>query len=127
MVDMLFGVTKMDCGALETKKTLVARKLEYILQMMWKIHARHSLGNILTKSGMNQRTLLLLDQVIYTYSVTGQLLIAEADLSHCIYIYILANSGFLKNFLYQGGVKFTVSWVFEDLKFKISEGYDKNW
>ena len=26
--------------------------------------------------------------------------------------------GFLKNFLYQGGVKSTVSWVFEDLKFQ---------
>ena len=34
----------------------------------------------------------------------------------------LADSGFLKNFLYQSGVKSTVSWVFEDLKFKISEG-----
>ena len=39
----------------------------------------------------------------------------------------LAYSGFFKNFLYQGGVKSTVSWVFEDLKFKISEGYDQNW
>ena len=37
----------------------------------------------------------------------------------------LANSGFFKNFLYQG--KSTVSWVFEDLEFKISEGYDPNW
>ena len=35
----------------------------------------------------------------------------------------LADSGFFKNFLYQGGVKSSVSWVFEDLKFKISEGY----
>ena len=42
-------------------------------------------------------------------------------------VYTLANSGFYKNFLYQGGVKSTVSWVFEDLKFKISEGYDQNW
>ena len=33
----------------------------------------------------------------------------------------LADSGFL----YQGGVKSTVFWLFEDLKFKISEGY--NW
>ena len=41
-------------------------------------------------------------------------------------IYILADSGISKNFLYQGGVKSTVSWVFEDLKFKISEGYDQN-
>ena len=40
---------------------------------------------------------------------------------------ILADSGFFKNFLYQGGVTSTVSWVFEDLKFKISEGYDQNW
>ena len=24
-------------------------------------------------------------------------------------------------------MKSTVSWVFEDLKFKISEGYDQNW
>ena len=36
----------------------------------------------------------------------------------------LADSGFLKNFLYQGGMKSTVFWVFEDLKFKISESYD---
>ena len=35
----------------------------------------------------------------------------------------LADSGFLKNFLYQGGVKSTLSCVFEDLKFKIPEGY----
>ena len=40
---------------------------------------------------------------------------------------ILADSGFFKNFLYQNGMKFTVSWVFEDLKFKISECYDQNW
>ena len=40
---------------------------------------------------------------------------------------MLADSGFLKNFLYQGGVKSAVSWVFEDLKFKISEGCDPNW
>ena len=43
------------------------------------------------------------------------------------YVCTLADSGFLKNFLYQGGVKSTVSWVFEDLKFKISEGCDQNW
>ena len=34
----------------------------------------------------------------------------------------LADSGFLKNFLYQGGLRSTVSWVFEDLNFKISDG-----
>ena len=39
----------------------------------------------------------------------------------------LADSGFFKNFLYQDGVKSTASWVFEDLKFKISEGYDQTW
>ena len=44
-----------------------------------------------------------------------------------INMYNLADSGFFKNFLCQGGVKSTVSWVFEDLKFKISEGYDQNW
>ena len=38
---------------------------------------------------------------------------------------ILADSGFFKSFLYQDGVKSTVFWVFEDLKFKISEGYDQ--
>ena len=27
--------------------------------------------------------------------------------------------------MYQDGVKSTVSWGFEDLKFKISEGYDQ--
>ena len=36
------------------------------------------------------------------------------------YIRTLADSGFFKNFLYQGGVKSTVFKVFEDLKFKIS-------
>ena len=41
-------------------------------------------------------------------------------------VYTLADSGFFKNFLYQGGVKSTVSWVFEDLKFKISEDYNQN-
>ena len=39
-----------------------------------------------------------------------------------VILYILANSGFLKKFFYQGGVKSTVFLVFEDLKFKISEG-----
>ena len=38
------------------------------------------------------------------------------------YVPTLADSGFFKNFLYQGGVKSTVSWIFEDLKLKISEG-----
>ena len=42
-------------------------------------------------------------------------------------VHTLANSGFLKNFLYQGGVRSTVFWVFEDLKFKISEGYNQFW
>jgi hypothetical protein len=41
-------------------------------------------------------------------------------------IHTLADSGFFKDFLYQGGMKSTVSWVFEDLKFKNSEGYDQN-
>ena len=40
---------------------------------------------------------------------------------------ILANSGFLKNFFYQDGVKSTVSWVLEHPKFKITEGSDHNW
>ena len=31
----------------------------------------------------------------------------------------------LKLSMYQSGIKSTVSWVFEDLKFKISEGYDQ--
>ena len=39
----------------------------------------------------------------------------------------LADSRFFKNFLYQGGEKSTVSWIFENLKFKISEGYNQNW
>ena len=42
------------------------------------------------------------------------------------YVCRVADSGFFKNFLYQGGVKSTVSWVFEDLEFKISEGYEQN-
>ena len=42
-------------------------------------------------------------------------------------IYTLADSGFFLNFLYQDGFKSTVFWVFEDLKFKILEGYNQNW
>ena len=42
-------------------------------------------------------------------------------------VHTLADSGVFKNFLYQGGVKSTVSWVFEDFKFKISEGSDRKW
>ena len=42
-------------------------------------------------------------------------------------MYKLDDSGFLKNFLYQGGVKTTFSGVVEDLEFKISEGSDPNW
>ena len=55
----------------------------------------------------------------------------EIQVKHCIkYGYVvctLADSGCFKKFLYQGGVKSTVSWVFKDLKFKISEGSDPNW
>ena len=39
---------------------------------------------------------------------------------------ILADSGFFLDFYYQSGVKSTVSGVFNDLKFKISEGYKQN-
>ena len=42
-------------------------------------------------------------------------------------VHTLANSGFFKNFLYQDGVTSIDSWVFEDLKFKISEVLDTNW
>ena len=44
-----------------------------------------------------------------------------------LHVPVLDDSGFFKNFLYQGDVKSSVFWVFEDLKFKISEGYDQNW
>ena len=44
-----------------------------------------------------------------------------------VYVCTLADLGFFKNYLYQGGVKSTGPWVFEDLKFKISEGYNQNW
>ena len=40
--------------------------------------------------------------------------------------YPLADSGIFLDFLYQSGVKSTVSGVFKDLKFKISEGYKQN-
>ena len=38
----------------------------------------------------------------------------------------IADSVFFLDSSYQGGVKSTVSGVFEDLKFKISEGYKQN-
>ena len=40
---------------------------------------------------------------------------------------LLADSGFFKYFFNQDGLKSTVSWIFEDLDFKISKGYDQNW
>ena len=43
-----------------------------------------------------------------------------------LYVHTLVDSGFFKDFLYQGCMKSTVSWVFEDLKFKTSEGYKQN-
>jgi hypothetical protein len=46
---------------------------------------------------------------------------------HNMHLPRLADSGFFLNFLYQGGMMSTVSWVFADLKFKISEGYNPNW
>ena len=40
---------------------------------------------------------------------------------------ILADSGFFLDCYYQSGVKPTVYGVFQDLKFKISEGSSQNW
>ena len=45
----------------------------------------------------------------------------------CTYSSTLADSRFSLASLYQGGVKSTVSRVFEDLKFKILEGSDQFW
>ena len=56
--------------------------------------------------------------------VTGQ---HYADKVSTYVVPTLADSGIFKNFQHQGGMKSTVSLVFEDLKFKISEGYDQNW
>ena len=41
------------------------------------------------------------------------------------YVCMLVDSGVFKYVLYQGGVRSTVSWVFEDLNFKFSDGYDQ--
>ena len=46
------------------------------------------------------------------------LVIIESQIVSSNLVYTVADSGFFKNFLYQGGVKSTVSWVFEDLNFK---------
>ena len=43
------------------------------------------------------------------------------------YMYTLGDSGDFSTSRYQGIVKATVSGVFEDLMFKISEGSDQNW
>ena len=44
-----------------------------------------------------------------------------------IYINTVVHFGTWKKVWYQGGVKATVSGVYEDLKFKISEGSDQKW
>ena len=49
----------------------------------------------------------------------------KATIASLLGMYISRFRIFL-DFQYQGGVKSTVSSVFEDLKFKISEGYKKN-
>ena len=59
-------------------------------------------------------------------SSSAQLLYVFVRNNSYMIVHILADSGIFKSFLYQGGVKSTVSSVFEDLKFKISEGYDQN-
>ena len=43
-----------------------------------------------------------------------------------MYVLTLGDSGFFSTSRYQGIVKATVSGVFEDLKFKVSEGSDQN-
>ena len=52
--------------------------------------------------------------------VLSKNIISDSDCS-------LADSGFFLDCLYQGGVKPTVFEVFQDLKFKISEGSNQNW
>ena len=47
-----------------------------------------------------------------------QLITLAMKFIHSTYMYNLADSGFFKNFLYQGGVRATVSGIVEDLKFK---------
>ena len=59
--------------------------------------------------------------------ITGLYLSRTTERRNCLLVSVifkLADSGFFKNFLNQDGVRSTVYWVFEDLKFKISEGYD---
>jgi hypothetical protein len=54
----------------------------------------------------------------------------KQNLFHIKTLYLLlltlADSGFFLDLKYQSGVKSTVSRVFEDLKFKISEGYKQS-
>ena len=57
-----------------------------------------------------------------TQTVIVTALIAFCNSAKIQGTYTLVDSGFFKDFQYQGGVKSTFSRVFEDLKFKISEG-----
>ena len=82
------------------------------------MHNFHSVAMIII------HTVVLISRIDVTIRIS---VIYNVLLQENFYVCILADSGFFKNFLYQGGVKSTVSCVFEDLKFKISEGYDQNW
>ena len=77
-------------------------------------------------------------QRIVSYFIAGVTfteLIVKTKRHNCKYAVItfiiilsaLGDSGVFKTSRYQGIVKATVSWVFEDLKFRISEGSDQNW
>ena len=109
---------------------LIAHKHTFVCQSAGKPVQQKfpSSTNITTYDSAGQfRSVLCFYVNVTTECDFGNVKISVAlDFMHT-FVCTLADSGFLKNFLYQGGVKSTVSWVFEDLKFKISEGYDQNW
>ena len=67
--------------------------------------------HLLADHKMPGKILGIRGQSISTYEVCG----FGMGLTRFLKCLHLADSGFFKNFLYQGGAKSTVSWVFEDL------------
>ena len=116
----------------------------WILHTLWPVVIKcdcfvsSQVGTIFVNSGKHVYWQLLNNNMLY-YGINNKisrgiisLISLKATLTFLKHfywskLYTLADSGFFKNFLYQGGVTSTVSWVFEDLKLKISESSDQNW
>ena len=120
----------------DTKRRLIKRKLcslqcytlyacrppiqvEYILLQQYRLQVVLSLGNRQTIIPFKVHTQMSIFQIwadgkIVPMTLSFSIFCLNIQIN-VVSICLLADSGFFKNFLYQGGVKSTVSGVFENL------------